>query len=171
MQDAFHRVLNRMKRSNLPALDDGAGLVSPARVARLLGVGISTVKRWVDSGIIPAILSPGGHRKLLLKDVLRLSKAGTLPVLAHLEILHHSPEELRMELESAIRTDDVESICGLITGAHCRGYSVGVLADAVIAPAMRRLGSDWAAGRATVAREHRVTQAVEIGRASCRERV
>ena len=125
-----------------------------------MGVGISTVKRWVDSGIIPAILSPGGHRKLLLKDVLRLSKAGTLPVLAHLEILPHSPEELRMELESAIRTDDVESICGLITGAHCRGYSVGVLADAVIAPAMRRLGSDWAAGRATVAREHRVTQAV-----------
>lgn len=149
-----------MKRSNLTPLDFGAGLVSTVRVARLLGVGISTVKRWVDSGIIPAILTPGGHRKLLLKDVLRLSKAGTLPVLAHSEILPHSPEELRLELESAIRTNDVESICGLITGAHCRGYSVGVLADAVIAPAMRRLGSDWAAGRATVAGEHRVTQAV-----------
>lgn len=145
-----------MSRSDLPPPDQFPSPVSPAQIASLLDVGISTVKRWVDSGLIPARVTPGGHRKLLLEDVLRLSKAGSLPGIARAEKSPRTTDDLRAELGSAFRNNDVESIGGVIREA----LPIGLLADAVIAPAMRRLGSDWAVGRATVAREHRATQAV-----------
>ena len=140
--------------------------VSTAQVALALGVSVTTVKRWVDEDVLPAHRTVGGHRKLLLADVLRLVKAGNLPQ-ANLGLLvgksgpssHVDIESLSQQLNKAIETGDAELIRTLIIGAYQAGVPVESLADRAIAPGLAKLGHDWADGRADVMEEHRITQA------------
>ena len=140
--------------------------VTSAQVARALRVGVSTVKRWVDLGILPARLTPGGHRQLLVRDVVRLVREGKLPQADLSDLVSpgtpadagDAPELLK-KLEGAVDAGDAELIRALVLGAYRGGRSVESLADDAIAPALRRVGHDWAKGRGSILREHRVTLA------------
>jgi excisionase family DNA binding protein len=51
---------------------DGGELLSPAQVARMMGVSPITVRSWVNRGWLPANTTPGGHRRFIRQDVLDL---------------------------------------------------------------------------------------------------
>jgi MerR family transcriptional regulator, light-induced transcriptional regulator len=137
--------------------------LSTAEVARALGVGVTTVKRWVDEGVLPAHRTVGGHRKVPLADVLRLVREGDLPR-ADLSLLTNSPAaaagpgQFAPELFRALRKGDGQAARALIQVAYESGASVETLADEVIAPAMERVGHGWADGSLDVYQEHRGTQ-------------
>jgi excisionase family DNA binding protein len=139
--------------------------VSTAQVAEALGVGITTVKRWVDQGILPAHKTPGGHRKLLLSDVVRVVREGGFPRLdlgrlglSSTDAGPLDPRALSVAALAALRRGDAAALTSLVSGAHRSGLAIEALADAVIAPAMRRLGHEWSRGRLDVWQEHRGTQ-------------
>ena len=134
--------------------------VSTAQVSKALGVSVTTIKRWVDEKILPAHRTLGGHRKLLMTDVLRLVREGNLPK-ADLVQLMPKPDsgELLRQLIAASEAVDPELIRNLILGAYQNGLSFETLADEVLAPALRHIGHGWANGEITVLQEHRVTQA------------
>lgn len=143
--------------------------VSTAQVSRALGVGVTTVKRWVDEGILPAHRTAGGHRKLLLADVLRLVRENNFPQL-DLALLHPSlpsgsvldEGKLARDLFFALRQGDAAAR-DLIEGAYESGLHAAALADRVIAPAMHRIGVEWETGRLDVMHEHRATQLCSEG--------
>jgi MerR family transcriptional regulator, light-induced transcriptional regulator len=119
----------------------------------------------VDQGILPAHRTPGGHRKILLSDVVRVVRGGDFPRLdlsrlglppAGQEL--PDPKSLGAALLTALKRGDAEDLRSLLQGAHRSGMAIEALADAVIAPAMRRLGHAWAEGRLDVWQEHRGTQ-------------
>lgn len=141
--------------------------VSTAQVADALGVSVTTVKRWVDDGILPAVKTVGGHRKLLLSDVIRLARSGALPQ-ADLSRLDPSlsadeppdAELLSARLTAALRQGDGDSISALLTGAYKSGSPIEWLADQVISPAMAQIGHEWSTGEIGVMHEHRGTQLI-----------
>ncbi len=150
---------------NEPGPKVGNPYVSTAQVAEALGIGISTVKRWVDQGVLPAHKTPGGHRKLLLSDVLRVVREGDFPRLDLTRLglaamVGETPDlkSLSAALLAALKQGEAETVRSLLLGAQRSGMAIETLADAVIAPAMRRLGHAWAEGRIDVWQEHQGTQ-------------
>ncbi len=142
-----------------------ARYVSTAQAADALGVSVTTVKRWVDDGVIPAHRTVGKHRKLLVADLLRLARDGGLPQ-ADLSRLFPKPSSpdadpavVHRRLLDAARANDLDAVRALVQGAYRSGMPVETLADRVISPALRQVGHEWQAGRLEVMHEHRVTQA------------
>jgi len=52
-------------------VSDGAPVLSTSEVAKRCGVSAKTVARWVDAGVLPAIFTTGGHRRVREDDVER----------------------------------------------------------------------------------------------------
>ncbi len=139
--------------------------ISTVQAAESLGVSVSTVKRWVEDGILPAQKTVGGHRKLLLADVVEIARQGKLPVrdLAGLKLSFSkdrppSPASLEEHLYPALLAGDAPAIRSILHGAYQSGMPIETLADLVIAPAMQRIGSDWETGKIDVMHEHRASQ-------------
>jgi excisionase family DNA binding protein len=137
--------------------------LSTSQVSDALGVSVTTVKRWVDEGILPAHKTPGGHRRLLLSDVLRITREGHFPKLdlGRLRLAAEAdpadPARLCAPLFTALRQGVVGPVRSLLLGAYQSGIAVEALADVVVAPALHRLGQEWEKGRADVLHEHRAT--------------
>jgi excisionase family DNA binding protein len=161
---SHERRQNRMKRPNNSDRGAANRVMSTVAVASVLGVSVTTVKRWVDEGILPAVKTPGGHRKLLLADVLRLARDGRLPQADLTQLgdslgeLSDDPARLREGLFAALTNGDADMVRGLLRGAYLAGNPITVLADQVISPLMHRIGDQWESCQLRVMDEHRATQ-------------
>jgi excisionase family DNA binding protein len=139
--------------------------VSTATVADALGVSVTTVKRWVDDGVLPAHRTAGGHRKLLVADVYRLVRSGSLPYSDLTRLIPTASAEVepadavRQRLIAAINAEDHDLVRTILLAAYRNGMPMAELADRVIAPAFAHVGHSWQAGNLTVSAEHRITQA------------
>lgn len=140
--------------------------VSSAQVAEALGVGVSTIKRWVDDGILPAHRTAGGHRKLLLSDVMRLVHDHDFPRL-NLGLLQAARPtgvdstdlpNIAAQFATALLDGDGDLATSLIVNSYRMGVAVDRLADFVIAPALKKIGHEWQENRIDVMHEHRATQ-------------
>jgi excisionase family DNA binding protein len=139
--------------------------LSTAQVADALGLGVSTVKRWVEEGILPATKTAGGHRKLLLADVVEVARRSNLPVrdlsrlTASVAGRRSAPAAAQSsELYQALLAGDARAARAVVHGAYRNGMPIETMADEVIGPAMHRIGHDWQVGAIDVMHEHRASQ-------------
>jgi excisionase family DNA binding protein len=139
--------------------------VSTLQAAQALGVSVSTVKRWVDEGRLPAHKTVGGHRKLLRADVLALARQGELPrqdlteLFPALDARRKLDEQaLATALHESLIGGEAAEVRGLIWRAYRSGTPLERLADQVIAPVMRKIGHEWEVRRIDVWHEHRSSQ-------------
>ena len=146
--------------------------ISTANAAKALGVSVSTVKRWVDDDILPAHKTAGGHRKLLLSDILRLGRAGQLPHLdmARLEALGSAgacrdPDQLAASAIDNMVTGDAESLRALMFSAYQSGIGIPRLLNEILAPGLDEIRER----EVEPGRSHRFARALQITKSAIYE--
>ncbi|TWT94070.1 Helix-turn-helix domain protein [Botrimarina colliarenosi] len=139
---------------------------TPKQIAQALGVSESSVKRWVDSGRLPAAKTAGGHRKVPLSSIAAFVRE-TGHDLAEPAVLGMVATSRRPSLASSQNelydalVDGLESrVREIVLSHYQQGESPQALGDELIGPAFRRIGESWAAGDVAVHQERRACEAM-----------
>jgi MerR family transcriptional regulator, light-induced transcriptional regulator len=127
--------------------------------AEALGVHYQTAYGWVRQGALPARKTPRGYqvRESDVRDLLARRAAGTGPP-PELHVRDWAAQATR--LHAALVAGD-EAQARHDFGRLAAGVPLAELCDQVIAPALRRVGTDWATGEVSIAAEHRATAICE----------
>ncbi len=134
--------------------------LTTVQAAAALAVSVSTVKRWVDDGILPAHVTAGGHRKLLRSEVLTLAREGNMPRSEPPGlggVSSTDPAAISSALLKALVGGNGPDARALVHRSYQSGVPIETLADLVIAPAMANVGHQWETARLDVWQEHRGT--------------
>lgn len=148
--------------------------ISTKEVAGLFRVTETTVKRWTNDGIIPCVKSPGGHRKFMLRDVIRFAEEHGHPISGTLEppLNESQMEKVRFAIhaqnyhaiaevlfDEALQADP-EGLFRLLLFLSKHNVKLPTLADEILRPPLVRIGQLWEAGRLRVDQEHRASRAL-----------
>ena len=98
-------------------------LLTARAAAEKLGVGYSTLKRWVRSGRVRTTRTEGGHHRVADSEIDRL-------------LARHQPPAQRRRA----RTEDTESLGGLSARNRLFGYVEEVRVDGLLAQVQLRVG-------------------------------
>jgi excisionase family DNA binding protein len=155
---------------------DGRKNLTSRQAARLLGASEASVKRWADGGLLPSMRTAGGHRRFRAEDVTAFRRGRAAPEAARVLKNGEAPgpdagagvgeahegasldEDLSRVMFETLLAGYVESAADALIGLRRRGHSVARIADAVLCPALRRVGDLWHAGELSVAEEHVATR-------------
>lgn len=81
--------------------------ITTGQAARICGVGVNTIKRWIQNGALKAIVTPGGHWRIPESDFNRLLET-------------HGMQHPRQPDNTAYKillVDDDSAMCDFMTGA------------------------------------------------------
>jgi methanogenic corrinoid protein MtbC1 len=151
-----------------------ASAVSTRQASDLLNVHESSIKRWCSSGDLPCDYTPGGHRRILLRDLAPFSRERDLPYALGAfgdaaETVWAGTQALRKRGDYTVLVDLLyewlhearSTLAGaLVTFLRRQGVPLPTLLDELLAPAMHRIGSDYHAGMLSIGDEHRMTHLV-----------
>lgn len=132
--------------------------------AALLGVSVSSVKRWVDSGALPAVKTHGGHRRLLASGVMALTQTEMVTRQEESEppqkpactqcLAAVDAARAHRHLLSCVMQGDFQGLANGLEALLVGGMGIVTLGDGVIFPLMSDVGHRWSEGQLDVADEH-----------------
>lgn len=143
-------------------------LVTPKQLADALGVGVSSVKRWADSGTLRAARTGRGHRRIEVSEAFRFAHEHGLRLIAPERLgiglgkTSDTRRSLRVganELRAMLERGDEAGAVRAITGQHTAGKPLARIADDLIAPALAPIGELWHEDAGGIAVEHAATRA------------
>jgi MerR family transcriptional regulator, light-induced transcriptional regulator len=134
--------------------------------AQSLGVSESSVKRWIDDGMIDADRTAGGHRRIPIASAVRFMRLNRMSP-QHPEVLPLTavPSIGAVDLEAvdefyeAFVADDAERVRAIMTGRYMSGADIASIGDGLVRPTLERLGELWKHDPQGILVEHR---AIEI---------
>ena len=136
---------------------------SPKQIARALGVSESSVKRWCDRGLIDYQKTAGGHRRVVLGELMRFlkdqRKSIVRPQLLGLPVARETqPRSYAGSAElftESLIAGDLELCRQITVDLFLSEFSVSKICDEFIASAMEVIGERWECGDVEVFQERR----------------
>ena len=143
-------------------------------VASIMGVNVSTIKRWTDSGRLDCYQTVGGHRKFLLSHLKfflneKINKKLKINVI---EYLNKGEKELvqRIDRVDYVYLRDclfqlgiqqkVDSIHAIINSLLINGEPQHRIYDKLILNVLNRIGDLWSKNRLSISDEHIVSETI-----------
>lgn len=141
-------------------------LVTPKQVAQAINVSESSLKRWCDQGLLTAIRTAGGHRRLAVDDVFQfLRKSGQQLVRPELLGLPSNTGQAavvigraREQIQEALISGDEDQCRRIIFDLYLAGQSACEICDHVLAMAFHEIGDRWECGEVSIYRERRACE-------------
>jgi excisionase family DNA binding protein len=125
--------------------------VSIGRAAKMLGVGIPTLRRWDKEGKLPAERTPSGHRRYLASDVATFNPLGinsvalVRPTIAYARVSSHDQKQdlarqiKVLEMYCASQGWKYEVISDLGSGMNYKKRGLNALLDRIVDNKVGRL--------------------------------
>lgn len=130
-------------------------LLTTREVAKILGVGTTSIKRWADSGLLRCVKTPGGHRRFPRDGVdAFLEKGQSESAYGVRESSQSRTETWLRRLKDGISTNDI------IKGLHVERRNHGSwyeVADSM-SLVLEEIGRAWARGDLSVIQEHIISE-------------
>lgn len=142
--------------------------------AKILGVNVSTIKRWTDEGKLKCIKTAGGHRKFLMEHLAsfldlnkkKTEKVNLFPIESEIDlrISHHILKGdfnyltdfiLKQSLAS-----NIQRVQQVLNGLYLGQYPLHDIYDHLVTPVLHQIGQLWMDNKISIAEEHIASQAI-----------
>lgn len=134
-------------------------------MAQFINVSESSLKSWCDQGLLTAVRTAGGHRRLALDDLFQfLRQSGQQLVLPELLGLPSNTgqtavvvvsERAREQVRDALIAGDEDHCRRIVFDLYLAGQSACEICDHVLALAIHDSGDRWECGQVSIYRERR----------------
>ena len=122
--------------------------------AELLNVGVSTIKRWADEGIVPCVRTAGGHR--------RFERAALIEHAARALSVTLSQGETRRWMDAMVSQGSAHEIVSALHSArHRLGAWWRVARE--LGLVLAELGRQWSEGQLSIIEEHSASERLTRG--------
>lgn len=145
-------------------------LLSPRELAHVIGVSESSIKRWIDDGLIRATKTAGGHRRVPGPEAIRYVRESRSIVvrpdllgLRDLEAVEGETVGAGDEAERLfvfLKEGRAPEVNGLLLSLYLGGWSVAEIIDGPAQSALKRIGDLWVESDSGIFWEHRATEIV-----------
>ena len=142
-------------------------------IADIIGVNVSTIKRWTNTGKLSCFQSIGGHRKFHLSHITDFLKKNN-NIYTDIDLTHLVGKNSRLinainnyEFDYLIQysyknliSGDKTSFLSLNNSLILKGYSSYLLFDKMILPILIQIGEEWSKGKLSITEEHLASEII-----------
>ena len=149
-------------------------LLTPRQAAEMLGVSESTARRWCDRGLIPTTRTIGKHRRISREELVAFARRQGIAIASPAAALAGaggrvaSPSLLAERLHQLLLSAGSLAVRDFIIDLVTNAFGPPIVCDEILAPAMHRIGDEWALGRVGIYQEHAATSALSDALAAAR---